>query len=47
MIPAGWGFSVWANKDNAGRFEPGCLKVTIEYISSWILPRREKQPKTK
>jgi hypothetical protein len=33
-------------KDNAERFERGCLKVTTENLTSWTLSRREKPPKT-
>ena len=32
-------------KANAGRFERGYLKVTIENLTSWTLSGREKPPK--
>ncbi|MDD6337126.1 MAG: hypothetical protein PUC15_01910 [Lentisphaeria bacterium] len=34
-------------KDNAGRFERGCLKVTTDNLASWTWSGREKPPNTK
>ena len=39
-------FQWMSKKTNAGRFERGCLKVTIENLTNWTLLKREKPPKT-
>ena len=39
-------FSAYGQKKQSGRFERGYLKVTTEKLTSWILLRREKPPKT-